>query len=159
MDLEVGPALTIPAAELRWRFSRSSGPGGQHVNTSDSRVQLTWSPVESLVLTDHQRTRILERLGRRLVGGAITVTVSEQRSQLRNRVAALDALREIVAEALAPDAAPRRARSAAAWPPRRSAPRRSSSASGRPATEPSAGGRQRIRTCCPEKRSYHCLVS
>ncbi len=53
MDLEVGPALTIPAAELRWRFSRSSGPGGQHVNTSDSRVQLTWSPAESLVLTDH----------------------------------------------------------------------------------------------------------
>ncbi len=76
MDLEVGPALTIPAAELRWRFSRSSGPGGQHVNTSDSRVQLTWSPAESLVLTDQQRARILERLGRRLVGGAVTVTVS-----------------------------------------------------------------------------------
>jgi ribosome-associated protein len=108
MDLKVGPALTIPAAELRWRFSRSSGPGGQHVNTSDSRVQLTWSPVESLVLMDQQRARILERLGRRLVGGAITVTVSEQRSQLRNRVTALDALREIVADALAPDAAPRR---------------------------------------------------
>jgi ribosome-associated protein len=108
MDLEVGPALTIPAAELRWRFSRSSGPGGQHVNTSDSRVQLSWNPAESLVLTDQQRVRILERLGRRLVGGAITVTVSEQRSQLRNRVAALDTLREIVAEALAPDAAPRR---------------------------------------------------
>ncbi|MDO4131381.1 alternative ribosome rescue aminoacyl-tRNA hydrolase ArfB [Clavibacter michiganensis] len=108
MDLEVGPALTIPAAELRWRFSRSSGPGGQHVNTSDSRVQLTWNPAESLVLTDQQRARILERLGRRLVGGAVTVTVSEQRSQLRNRVAAVDALREIVADALAPDAAPRR---------------------------------------------------
>ncbi len=108
MDLEVGPALTIPAAELRWRFSRSSGPGGQHVNTSDSRVQLTWNPAESLVLTDQQRARILERLGRRLVGGAVTVTVSEQRSQLRNRVAAVDALREIVADALAPDAAPLR---------------------------------------------------
>jgi ribosome-associated protein len=108
VHLNVIFALTIPAAELRWRFSRSSGPGGQHVNTSDSRVQLTWSPVESLVLTDQQRARILERLGRRLVGGVITVTVSEQRSQLRNRVAALDALREIVAGALAPDAAPRR---------------------------------------------------
>ncbi len=71
-------------------------------------MQLTWSPAESLVLTDQQRARILERLGRRLVGGAVTVTVSEQRSQLRNRVAALDALREIVADALAPDAAPRR---------------------------------------------------
>jgi len=108
MDLEVGPALTIPAAELRWRFSRSSGPGGQHVNTSDSRVQLTWDVAGSLVLTDQQRERILDRLGRRLVAGTITVTVSEQRSQLRNRVAAIDALREIVADALAPDAAPRR---------------------------------------------------
>ncbi|OUE24167.1 alternative ribosome rescue aminoacyl-tRNA hydrolase ArfB [Clavibacter michiganensis] len=108
MDLEVGPALTIPAAELRWRFSRSSGPGGQHVNTSDSRVQLTWDVAGSLVLTDPQRERILDRLSRRLVAGTITVTVSEQRSQLRNRVAALDALREIVGVALAPDAAPRR---------------------------------------------------
>jgi ribosome-associated protein len=108
MDLEVGPALTIPAAELRWRFSRSSGPGGQHLNTSDSRVQLTWSPAGSLVLTNEQRARILQRLSRRMVQGAVTVTVSEQRSQLRNRVAALAALREIVADALAPDAVPRR---------------------------------------------------
>jgi ribosome-associated protein len=109
MDLQVTRALTIPAAELRWRFSRSSGPGGQHVNTSDSRVQLTWDVVGSLVLSEAQRERILERLGRRLVAGTITVTVSEQRSQLRNRVAAIDALREIVADGLAPDAAQRRA--------------------------------------------------
>jgi len=108
MDLEVGPALTIPAVELRWRFSRSSGPGGQHVNTSDSRVQLTWDVAGSLVLTDRQRERILDRLDRRLVAGTITVTVSEQRSQLRNRVAASDGLRQLVADALAPDAAPRR---------------------------------------------------
>jgi ribosome-associated protein len=72
-------------------------------------VQLTWDVAGSLVLTDRQRERILERLGRRLVAGTITVTVSEQRSQLRNRVAAIDALREIVADALAPDAAQRRA--------------------------------------------------
>ncbi|WP_317229119.1 alternative ribosome rescue aminoacyl-tRNA hydrolase ArfB [Clavibacter sp. MX14-G9D] len=108
MDLPVMRALTIPAAELRWRFSRSSGPGGQHVNTSDSRVQLTWDVAGSLVLGDAQRERILERLGRRLVAGTITVTVSEERSQLRNRVAALDALRELVADALAPPAAERR---------------------------------------------------
>ncbi|OUE18946.1 Peptidyl-tRNA hydrolase ArfB [Clavibacter michiganensis] len=108
MDLEVGPALTIPAAELQWRFSRSSGPGGQHVNTSDSRVQLTWDVAGSLVLSDQQRERILDKLGRRLVAGTITVTVSEQRSQLRNRVAAIDGLRQLVADALAPDAAPRR---------------------------------------------------
>jgi ribosome-associated protein len=109
MDLEVGPGLTIPESELQWRFSRSSGPGGQHVNTSDSRVQLTWDVAESAALTEEQRTRILERTARRTAAGAITVTVSERRSQLRNREAALDALRELLREALAPPAPPRRA--------------------------------------------------
>jgi len=52
MDLVVSPALTIPASELDWRFSRSSGPGGQHVNTSDSRVQLSWNVSESTVISD-----------------------------------------------------------------------------------------------------------
>ena len=109
MDLEVSPGLTIPASELQWKFSRSSGPGGQHVNTSDSRVQLTWNIAESLVLGDDQREMLLTRLGRRLVAGAITVTVSEQRSQLRNREAALEKLAAIVGSALAPPAALRRA--------------------------------------------------
>lgn len=108
MDLEVTPGLTIPAAELQWKFSRSSGPGGQHVNTSDSRVQLTWSAAESLVLSDEQRARILQRLGRRMVAGTIMVTVSSRRSQLRNREAALEALRQLVADALVPPAPPRR---------------------------------------------------
>ncbi|MCM6763442.1 aminoacyl-tRNA hydrolase [Rathayibacter sp. ZW T2_19] len=108
MDLEVGRGLTIPASELQWRFSRSSGPGGQHVNTSDSRVQLTWDVAGSAVLDESQRERILERLGRRLVSGTLTVTVSEQRSQLRNREAALESLRGLVSSALAPPAAPRR---------------------------------------------------
>jgi ribosome-associated protein len=109
MDLEVSPSLTVPAAELQWRFSRSSGPGGQHVNTSDSRVQLTWNIAESVALSDEQRAMLLTRLGRRLVGGAITMTVSEQRSQLRNREAALENLAELVRGALAPPAALRRA--------------------------------------------------
>ena len=109
MDIEVTPALTIPAAELRWKFSRSSGPGGQHVNTSDSRVQLTWSIADSSVLSDEQRERLLTRLGRRMVVGAITVTVQEQRSQLRNRQSALDALAELVRDALAPPGPLRRA--------------------------------------------------
>jgi len=105
----VTPGLTIPAAELRWKFSRSSGPGGQHVNTSDSRVQLTWVIAESSVLSDEQRARLLTRLGRRTVAGAITVTVQEQRSQLRNRQSALDALAESVRDALAPPGPLRRA--------------------------------------------------
>lgn len=109
MDLQVSPALTIPASELRWRFSRSSGPGGQHVNTSDSRVELLWSVADSAVLSDDQRMQLLARLARRLVDGVVTVTASEQRSQLRNREVALAKLAELVADGLAPEAAPRRA--------------------------------------------------
>ena len=103
------PALTIPSSELGWRFSRSSGPGGQHVNTSDSRVELSWNVGTSAALSDGQRLVLATRLGRRLIDGVITVAVSEQRSQLRNREIALARLSDLVAEGLAPEAAPRRA--------------------------------------------------
>jgi ribosome-associated protein len=109
MDLEVSPALTIPSSELGWRFSRSSGPGGQHVNTSDSRVELSWNIGDSAALSDDQRLLLVRRLGRRLVAGVITVTASERRSQLRNREIALAKLAELVAEGLAPGPARRRA--------------------------------------------------
>ncbi|QHO68673.1 alternative ribosome rescue aminoacyl-tRNA hydrolase ArfB [Marisediminicola antarctica] len=108
MDLEVSPSLTIPAAELGWRFSRSSGPGGQHVNTSDTRVELSWSVADSAVLSESERMLLLGRLARRLVDGVVTVSASEQRSQLRNREIALAKLADLVAAGLAPDAAPRR---------------------------------------------------
>ena len=109
MDLEVSTALTIPASELGWRFSRSSGPGGQHVNTSDSRVELFWDVGSSAALSVSQRLMLLTRLERRLVVGVITVTASEQRSQLRNREIALAKLADLVAEGLAPEAPRRRA--------------------------------------------------
>ena len=109
MDLEVSPALTIPSSELGWRFSRSSGPGGQHVNTSDSRVELSWNVGDSAVLSDDQRLLLATRLGRRLVAGVITVTASERRSQLRNREVALAKLAGLVADGLAPEPARRRA--------------------------------------------------
>jgi ribosome-associated protein len=109
MDLEVSPALTIPTSELGWRFSRSSGPGGQHVNTTDSRVELFWNVGNSAALSEGQRLKLVARLERRLVAGVITVTVSEQRSQLRNREIALAKLADLVAEGLAPEAARRRA--------------------------------------------------
>jgi len=108
MDLEVSEQLTIPAAELHWRFSRSSGPGGQHVNTSDSRVQHTWDIAGSAVLSDEQRAVLLAALGRRLVGGTVTVTVSQERSQLRNREIALEQLAALVRRAFEPPAPSRR---------------------------------------------------
>src|SRR5581483_1440163 len=82
--LVVTRQLVIPAHELTWRFSRSSGPGGQSVNTSDTRVELSYDVWESEALSDVQRTRAVERLGDRLVAGVLTVTASEHRSQLRN---------------------------------------------------------------------------
>jgi ribosome-associated protein len=108
MDREVSPALIIPAAELGWRLSRSSGPGGQHVNTTDSRAELLWNVSGSAVLSESQRLALLERLGPRLIGGVITVTASEQRSQLRNRELALAKLADLVRAALAPEGPRRR---------------------------------------------------
>ncbi|MDF2847224.1 MAG: aminoacyl-tRNA hydrolase [Oerskovia sp.] len=107
--LAVSPALTIPDAELAWRFSRASGPGGQGVNTTDSRVELSWDVEASAVLTDAQRARLVERLEKRLVGGVLTVTASEHREQLRNRTAARTRLAVLVADGLAPPARQRRA--------------------------------------------------
>jgi ribosome-associated protein len=109
MDLEVSLELTIPGAELRWRFSRSSGPGGQHVNTSDSRVELSWNVSDSLALSESQRLILLARLEPRLIAGVITVSASGQRSQLRNREAALAKLGDLVAAGLAPDPPRRKA--------------------------------------------------
>ena len=108
MPLQVTPSVVVPDAELSWRFSRSSGPGGQGVNTADSRVELVWDVAGSAVLSPAQRERLLERLGGRLVDGKLTVAASEHRAQLRNREAARARLADIVADALRPPAAPRR---------------------------------------------------
>ncbi len=108
MDLAVSPTLTIPERELGWRFSRSSGPGGQHVNTSDSRVELFWNVADSTVLSDDERMLLLGRLAHRLVLGVVTVAASEQRSQLRNREIALRKLADLVTQGLAPEPAQRR---------------------------------------------------
>ena len=109
-DLHVpaGPGLpqglAVPAAELVEKFSRSPGPGGQSVNTSDSRVELDWDITTSTVLTDAQRTRAL----RRWPEGRVSIAASEHRSQHRNRVAARERLAELLREALAPPPPPRR---------------------------------------------------
>jgi ribosome-associated protein len=108
-DVRVNDRLTIPAAELSWRFSRASGPGGQGVNTTDSRVELSWDVLGSDLLPPMLKERAAERLGARLVHGVITITAAEHRSQLRNREAAADRLAGLIAGAIA---APPRARRA-----------------------------------------------
>jgi ribosome-associated protein len=108
-DLHVSDRLVIPAAELSWRFSRSSGPGGQGVNTTDSRVELSWNVAGSAVLSPTLRDRAIQRLGARLVDGVITIVASEQRSQLRNRDAARARLAELIGRAVAAPPRQRRA--------------------------------------------------
>ncbi|WP_299090677.1 alternative ribosome rescue aminoacyl-tRNA hydrolase ArfB [uncultured Microbacterium sp.] len=106
--LRVSAGLVIPESELSWRFSRSSGPGGQGVNTADSRVELMWDAASSTSLSPVQRERLLERLSGRLVDGTLTIAASEHRAQLRNRDAARARLASVIAEAIAPPAPPRR---------------------------------------------------
>jgi ribosome-associated protein len=107
-DLPVTGSLVVPAAALGWRFSRSSGPGGQGVNTADSRVELSLAPLELPGLNDAQRQRLAARLGDRLVDGVLTVVASEHRQQLRNRQAARERLAAVLRAALAPPPPARR---------------------------------------------------
>jgi ribosome-associated protein len=107
-DLPVTASLVLPASALRWRFSRSSGPGGQGVNTADSRVELSVDALDLPGLTGPQRERLAARLGNRLVDGVLTVVASEHRQQLRNRQAARDRLAAVLRAALAPPPAARR---------------------------------------------------
>jgi ribosome-associated protein len=99
--LRVSRSVVIPEGELRWRFSRSSGPGGQSVNTADSRVELSLDLTRTTALGPVQRARALERLAGRLVDGVLTVAASDERSQLRNREAARERLARTLAEAMA----------------------------------------------------------
>ena len=106
--LRVSRSILVPERELRWRFSHSSGPGGQSVNTADTRVELSVDVTRTSALGPVQRRRALDRLSGRLVDGVLTVTASEQRSQLRNREAALERMAEILAAAVAPPPPTRR---------------------------------------------------
>jgi ribosome-associated protein len=106
--LRVTRSIVVPARELRWRFSRSSGPGGQSVNTADSRVELSLDLTTTTALGPIQRARAMDRLAGRLVDGVLTIAASEERSQLRNREAALERLADTLAAAVAPPPAKRR---------------------------------------------------
>lgn len=102
-------SLTIPASELSWQFSRSSGPGGQSVNTSDTRASLSFDLARSKTVTELQRARISERLAGRMRDGVITVNADSQRSQYLNRQAARRRLADMLSAAVAPPPRKRRA--------------------------------------------------
>ncbi|WP_280434630.1 alternative ribosome rescue aminoacyl-tRNA hydrolase ArfB [Nocardia carnea] len=108
-DLTVTRTLVIPASELHERFSRSSGPGGQHVNTTDSRVELSFDLAGSPSVPEWLRTRMLDRLAGRLVGGVLTIAASEHRAQLQNRAAARERLAALLRAAAAAPPPVRRA--------------------------------------------------
>jgi len=101
----------VPEAELTWRFSRAGGPGGQSVNTTDSRVELVWDIAASAALRacPGLRERVLQRLRGRLADGRLVVVATEHRSQLRNREAALARMSALLDAALSPPRPPRRA--------------------------------------------------
>ena len=101
-------SVEIPEGELTWRFSRSSGPGGQSVNTADSRVELTFDLGGSPSVPEHLRSRALARLNHRLTEGRVTIAASEYRSQHRNREAARSRLAELLTDAFRPPAPKRR---------------------------------------------------
>ena len=107
-DLTVTRSLVIPAGELRERFSRSSGPGGQGVNTADSRVELSLDIAGSPSIPEWLRARLLERLAGRLTDGVLTIAASEHRAQLANRAAARERLIAVLRAAAAPPPPPRR---------------------------------------------------
>jgi ribosome-associated protein len=108
-DLDVSNAFRIPAGELAERFSRSSGPGGQGVNTADSRVELSFDVAQSPSVPDRLRDRLIDRLGNRLIDGVLTIAASEHRAQLQNRQAARQRLAAVLRAAAAPPPPARRA--------------------------------------------------
>jgi ribosome-associated protein len=118
--VQVTPGLAIPVEELRFRVSRSSGPGGQGVNTTDSRVELLFDLAGSPSLTDEQKRRAINRLGRRVdPGGTLRVVAQTHRSQLTNRRAAVERFAELLGGALAVQRARRPTRPSAGVAARR----------------------------------------
>jgi ribosome-associated protein len=107
-DLPVRRGLVLPERELRWRFSRSSGPGGQGVNTADSRVELSFDVAGSPSMPEELRDRALRRLRSRLSDGVLTIVASEHRGQLRNREAARERLAAVLRAATEPEPPARR---------------------------------------------------
>ena len=108
-DLIVNDRLVIPAVDLQWRFSRASGPGGQGVNTTDSRVELVLDIEACAVLGPFRRARLRERLASRVVDGDLRVVVADERSQWQNRQKAMVRMAELLRDGLKPPPPSRKA--------------------------------------------------
>lgn len=119
-DLEIQPGVTIPGAELTFQASRSSGPGGQHVNTADTRIQLRWRVQDTDALSEPQLRHVLEFLGPRLTEeGELILSCDTHRSQRRNRQEVTERLADLIRKALTPKKPRRRTRPTAAARKRR----------------------------------------
>ena len=100
MDLIITSRLVIPSRELKWRFSRSSGPGGQKVNKTNTRVEIIFNIEESKVLNDYQKKVITKKLKTKLVNNCICIAVQEERNQLLNRQIALARISSLIRNSL-----------------------------------------------------------
>ena len=109
MDLTINSRLVIPSKELKWRFSRSSGPGGQGVNTTDSKVEVVFDICRSSAIGPFHKQRLLERLENRCVNGCLNIVASEERSQYQNRQLAMARLVNLLREGLKPPPKERKA--------------------------------------------------
>ena len=108
MNLKINTKLEIPINEIQWRFSRSSGAGGQNVNKTDSRVEIVFNVFESKALTPYQKHRISIQAEVKLINGCICIAVQDKRTQYQNRQLALSRLASILRELLKPPPKKRR---------------------------------------------------
>ena len=100
MDLIITSRLVIPSRELKWRFSRSSGPGGQNVNKTNTRVEIIFNIEESKVLNDYQKKVLMKKLKTKLVNNCICIAVQEERNQLLNRQIAIKRISSVIRNSL-----------------------------------------------------------
>ncbi len=96
MNLKINQQLIIPSHEIKWRFSRSSGPGGQNVNKIESQVEIIFNIQKSTVLSSFQKNLLLKKLNNKIINGCISIKVQEKRTQLKNRQLAIQKLISLI---------------------------------------------------------------